>query len=147
VDNGTYSALLGFHYGGAIFASPVGSTPGSCGNAVDSPCLNLSQFVPSELASGLGTIGRNTVYGPHFFNVDLALMKSVALGERVNFSFGARAYNVFNHPNFDQPVGDISNSRFGSIMETVGSPTSLMGAFVGAGSSPRFVEIRGMLRF
>jgi hypothetical protein len=147
VDNGTYSALLGFNYGGAIFASPVGSVPASCGAAVDAPCLSASQFVSSAAASGLGTIGRNTVYGPHFFDVDLALMKSVTLGERVSFSFGAQFYNVFNHANFDQPVGDIGSSLFGLTQQTVGPPTSLLGAFVGAASSPRFVELKGMLRF
>ena len=147
VDTGTYGALLGFKYAGAIFASPVASVPGSCGAAVDSPCLTASQFVSSAEASTLGTIGRNTVYGPHFFDVDLALMKNVALGEHVTFSFGAQAYNVFNHPNFDQPVGDIASPLFGSTVATVGPPTSLLGAFQGAGSSPRFVEIRGILRF
>jgi hypothetical protein len=147
VDSGTYAALLGFNYQGAIFASPVARVPASCGAAVDSPCLNTSQFVSSAEASGFGTIGRNTVYGPHFFDVDLALMKSVALGEHVTFSFGAQAYNVFNHPNFDQPEGDIASSVFGSAVATVGPPTSLLGAFNGAGSSPRFVAIRGMLRF
>ena len=120
---------------------------GSCGNAVDSPCLNASQFVSSADASSFGTIGRNTIYGPHFFDVDLALMKSVALGERVTFSFGAQAYNIFNHPNFDQPVGDIASPLFGSTIATVGPPTSLLGAFNGAGSSPRFVEIKGTVRF
>ena len=147
VDSGTYLALTGFKYVGAIFASPVASVPRSCGNAVDSPCLNVSQFVPSALASGFGTIGRNTVYGPHFFDVDLALMKSVALGERVSFSFGARAYNAFNHPNFDQPVGDIASPLFGSTVREVGAPTSLLGAFTEGVNSPRFVEIKGMLRF
>lgn len=147
VDNGTFGALVGLNYEGAIFASPVASVPRSCGEAVDSPCLNVAGFVPSADASGFGTIGRNTVYGPHFFDVDLALMKSVALGEHANFSFGAQAYNVFNHPNFDQPVADIASPLFGSTVATVGPPTSLLGAFTGAGSSPRFVEIKGTVRF
>jgi hypothetical protein len=147
VDTATSGALNGFNYVGTIFASPLASAPRACGKALDSPCLNASQFVPSALASGFGTIGRNTVYGPHFFDVDLALMKSVPLGERVSFSFGARAYNAFNHPNFDQPVGDISSSLFGLTVGVVGTPTSLLGAFTEAGSSPRFVEIKGMLRF
>ncbi len=147
VDSGTYGALLGFNYGGAIFASPVASVPRSCGAAVDSPCLNTSQFVASADASGFGTIGRNTIYGPHFFDVDVALMKSVAIGEHARFSFGAQAYNVFNHPNFDQPVGDIASPLFGTTVASVGPPTSLLGAFVGAGSSPRFVELKGTLRF
>jgi hypothetical protein len=79
--------------------------------------------------------------------VDLALMKDVAIGEHVTFSFGAQAYNAFNHTNFDQPVNDISNPQFGSSIAAVGPPTSLLGSFVGAGSSPRFVEIKALVRF
>jgi hypothetical protein len=92
-------------------------------------------------------MGRNSIYGPHFFDVDMALMKDIAITERVKFSFGAQAYNLFNHTNFDQPVNDISNPQFGSSIAAVGPPTSLLGSFVGAGSSPRFVEIKAVVRF
>jgi hypothetical protein len=75
------------------------------------------------------------------------VMKEIRLKERLTFSFGAQAYNALNHPNFDQPVNDISNPNFGSSTASVGPPTSLLGSFVGAGSSPRFIEIRGIVRF
>jgi hypothetical protein len=97
--------------------------------------------------TGFGTMGRNSVYGPHFFDVDIALMKDIRIKERLTFSFGAQAYNAFNHVNFDQPVGDISNPNFGSSINAVGPPTSILGSFVGAGNSPRFLELRTILRF
>ena len=151
IDNSALAPLLGSNFSPVqyIFASPVTSVPGTCTSAVNSPCLSPSQFAPpaNGAPSGFGTIGRNSVYGPHFFDTDIALMKDVALGEHVTFSFGAQAYNVFNHPNFDQPVSDISNPQFGSSISTVGPPTGILGSFVGAGSSPRFVEIKGALRF
>ncbi len=154
-DGAATGTLEGYNYGTgtapAIFASPLTALPSSCTNAVNSPCLSTSQFAPSAAVTGFptgfGTGGRNTIYGPHFFDVDIALSKSIALGEHVNFTFGAQAYNAFNHTNFDQPVADISNPQFGSSIAAVGPPTSLLGSFVGAGSSPRFVEIRGVLRF
>jgi len=71
----------------------------------------------------------------------------VKIGEHLGFQFGFQAYNALNHTNFDQPVNDISNPNFGSSIAAVGPPTSLLGSFVGAGSSPRFVEIKGTLRF
>ncbi len=93
-------------------------------------------------------MGRNSIYGPHFFDVDMALMKDVRIKENVVFSFGAQAYNVFNHPNFDNPVADIANPLFGSSTAEVAPPTSLLGAFVpGTAASPRFIEIKGILRF
>jgi len=106
-------------------------------------------FAPAANGSptGFGTMGRNSVYGPNFWDVDAALTKEVRIKEHVTFSFGAQAYNLFNHANFDQPVNDISNPQFGSSIATVGPPTSLLGSFVGAGSSPRFLEIKGTVRF
>jgi hypothetical protein len=156
IDSSALAPLLGLNYGapgggldGAIFASPAAKIPGTCTSAVNSPCLTTSQFAPAAngAPTGFGTIGRNSIYGPHFFDADISLMKDVAITEHVSFSFGANAYNAFNHPNFDQPVNDISNPQFGHSTAAVGPPTSLLGSFVGAGSSPRFVEIKGMIRF
>jgi hypothetical protein len=152
IDNSALGTLLGYNYGnnGGIFASPVGRVPGSCPSAVNSPCLNPSQFAPAAngVPTGFGTIGRNSIYGPHFFDLDLALMKDIRIKERVTFSFGAQAYNALNHPNFDNPVADVSNPLFGTSVAEVAPPTGLLGAFVpGTAASPRFVEIKGVIRF
>ncbi len=151
IDGSASGALGGYNFDGPIFATPTTGLPSACTNAVNTPCLTTSQFAPSVAAtgipSGFGTIGRNSVYGPHFFDTDLSLMKEIAITEKIKFSFGAQAYNLFNHPNFDQPVNDISNPEFGYSTNTVGSPTSILGSFLGAGDSPRFVEIRGNVRF
>jgi len=151
VDNSALGALLGSNYNGVIFASPVAKVSGSCTSAVNSPCLTTAQFAPSAAVTGFptgfGTMGRNAIHGPHFFDVDIALMKDVQIREHLTFSFGAQAYNAFNHANFDEPVNDISSSLFGSSIAAVAPPTSLLGSFVGAGSSPRFVEIKGIIRF
>ncbi len=149
VDSSAVAPLFGLNYNGTIFASPVTNVPGTCTSAVNSPCLTTGQFAPAAngAPTGFGTGGRNSIHGPHFFDTDIALMKDVAIGEHLTFSFGAQAYNAFNHTNFDQPVNDISNPQFGSSIAAVGPPTSLLGSFVGAGSSPRFVEIKGIIRF
>jgi Carboxypeptidase regulatory-like domain/TonB dependent receptor len=150
VDNSALGPLEGTNYNGVIFASPTGPVPGTCTSAVNTPCFNTSQFAPAASGSptGFGTMGRNSIYGPHFFNVDIALMKEIRIRERLTFSFGAQAYNAFNHPNFDQPVNDISNPLFGSSVAVVGPPTSILGSFVSGGAaSPRFVELKGVVRF
>ncbi len=155
VDGSAVGTLTGYNYGdpsgnAAIFASPLTNVPSTCTSAVNSPCLSTSQFAPAAngVPTGFGSIGRNSIYGPHFFDVDMALMKEIRIKERLAFSFGAQAYNVFNHPNFDNPVADISNPLFGTSTAEVAPPTSLLGAFVpGTAASPRFVEIKGVLRF
>jgi hypothetical protein len=149
---GPFNYSPGNPFAAAIFATPAANIPSSCGSgAVNTPCFTTSQFAPSVaitgVPTGFGTIGRNSIFGPNFFDVDLSLMKDVKLTEKVTFSFGAQAYNLFNHANFDQPEGNISSPEFGSIINTVGPPTSLLGSFLGAGNSPRFLEIRGVVRF
>jgi hypothetical protein len=150
VDSGALGILEAQNYGTvgtAILASAAGSFPTSCGSgAVNTPCYNTSQFTAPT--NGFGTLGRNIMRGPDFVDMDLALMKSIRIKERLTFSFGAQAYNIANHPNFDQPVGDLANPNFGRIEAEVAPPTSILGAFVpGTAASPRFVEIKGMIRF
>jgi hypothetical protein len=150
IDTSAEAPLAGLNNGGPIFASPVTAVPTACGaGAVSTACLSTGMFAPpaNGMPTGFGTMGRNAIYGPNFFDVDLAVMKDVKITEHVLFSFGAQAYNLFNHSNFDQPVNDISNPQFGFSIATVGPPTSLLGSFVGAGSSPRFLEIKGVVRF
>ena len=153
VDGSALSPLLGLNYAnpGGFPASAAGYVPQSCPGGVNSTCLTTSQFAPPANGSptGFGNMARNSIYGPHFFDVDIALMKDIRIKERLTFSFGAQAYNAFNHPNFDNPVNDISNTGlFGTTIAEVAPPTSLLGAFVpGTAASPRFLEIKGVIRF
>jgi hypothetical protein len=50
-------------------------------------------------------VGRNSVYGPHFFNTDLSVMKSFPIHEAVSIQFRMDAYNVFNYISFGSPSG------------------------------------------
>ncbi|PYY13184.1 MAG: hypothetical protein DMG60_22475 [Acidobacteria bacterium] len=47
--------------------------------------------------------GRNTAQGPSFWNLDSGLLKNFKLTERFNIQFRAEAFNVLNHPNFNNP--------------------------------------------
>ena len=81
--------------------------------------LNLSAFkVPCTLdpsgdgsaASCLpgtqhfGSLGRNSLVGPGYANLDLSLFKTTPLGEQVKLQFRAEVFNVLNHPNFSSPL-------------------------------------------
>lgn len=148
VDTGATSNLNNYSgtLGPDLLATPVAGVSTSCGrSAIDTPCFTSSDFIST--GTGFGAQGRNSFRGPQFFDMDLSLMKDVAITERVSFSFGAQAFNVLNHPNFDQPVNDLANPQFGTITTSVGTPTSILGAFVGGGNAPRFIEIKGTLRF
>lgn len=154
IDGSATGALGSYNYIGSIFATPTTYiSSNSCGaGAVNTPCLTQSQFAPAYgttgALTGFGTAGRNSLRGPDFVDVDLAIMKDIRIKERLTFSFGAQATNLLNHPNFDNPFGDVSNSAlFGSVINTVSPPTGILGSFLGAGGSPRFVEIKSLIRF
>jgi hypothetical protein len=78
---------------------------------------HASQFAPSPTT--FGTIPRNSFRGPGYFNTDLGLKKTFRLTERFGFTLGANAYNILNHPNFANPVSDLSSSAFGTIINAV----------------------------
>jgi hypothetical protein len=156
IDSGTTGVLNGFNYGPAlgmdVFAnSAVG--PLACTSAATSvPCLTPTEFSSPTGPGGIATFGaqrRNQVYGPRFFDTDLTLMKTIPIPhwEGAKFQFGAQAFNILNHPNFDQPIGDVANPQFGSIVRTVGDPTSIFGSFLGGDSSPRALQIKGLITF
>jgi len=112
---------------------------------VDSACLTASQFAPSPTT--FGTIPRNSFRGPGYFNTDLGLKKTFRLTERFGLTLGANAYNILNHPNFANPVSDLSSSAFGTIINAVQPPTSPYGAFAAAATDARIVQVMGKITF
>jgi len=51
-----------------------------------------------------GSSARNGFYGPHYRNVDFSFAKETKLTERVAVKLGVDFFNVFNHPNFANPL-------------------------------------------
>ncbi|MDE1156616.1 MAG: TonB-dependent receptor [Acidobacteriaceae bacterium] len=71
-----------------------------------------------------GTEKRNAVRGPHFTNLDVAVVRDFSVWRETIFQFRVEAFNVANHPNFYNPAGtatkyDPTNlGSFGSISNT-----------------------------
>jgi len=58
-----------------------------------------------------GTFGLNPwLYGPRYFNEDIAITKAIPLTERFRLTFQSEFLNAFNHPNFGPTPGVNSNS-------------------------------------
>ena len=155
VDGNETGTLAAFNYGGNlsgtgafVFANNLGGAPSSCGSgAVNTPCFTAAMFSPAT--AGFGAQRRNQFYGPRYFDTDLAVMKNfkVPHWEHARFGIGAQLFNLFNHPSFDQPSGDIANPNFGKIISTVNTPTSILGSFLGGDASPRLIQFRASLTF
>ena len=66
----------------------------------------------------LGTYGntpRTVCCGPGIANVDMTIEKATKIGERVNTLFRVDFFNLFNHTQFYNPVGDATSLQFGQV--------------------------------
>ncbi|MBZ5719307.1 MAG: carboxypeptidase regulatory-like domain-containing protein [Acidobacteriia bacterium] len=50
-----------------------------------------------------GNLGRNSLKGPTFKELNFSVFKDTALTERLNMQIRAEFFNLFNHPNFANP--------------------------------------------
>ena len=60
----------------------------------------------------IGNAGRNTYFGPKFYNTDMALQKSFDIWEKVQVKFRFDAYNAVNHINPSNPGGNIVGTQY-----------------------------------
>jgi Carboxypeptidase regulatory-like domain/TonB dependent receptor len=65
---------------------PAMTTNGSVSGVFSRPYLD--QF---------GTVGRNSYYGPSFFNTDVSIMKNIPIHENITAQFRMDAFNFFNY--------------------------------------------------
>ncbi len=73
--------------------------------------LNPNAFsVPSTPRQG--TEGRNDIPGFGLTQVDLSIARKFPLRNRLNLQFRADAFNLFNHPNFTNPLAYVEFGTF-----------------------------------
>ncbi len=64
--------------------------------------MNPAAFV--QPADGtFGNLGRNAIFGPHFWDLDFAVTKNTRIRERMDLQLRFEFFNIFNHPNFALP--------------------------------------------
>jgi len=92
-------------------------------NATDDtapPCSAGAQFECFEpsLLGTLGTAKRTICCGPHLSNTDFAILKTIPITENTHVDFRAEFFNIFNHTQFFNPDGNVSDgSQFGQITQ------------------------------
>lgn len=133
----------------SVFGANCSST------AVNTACLQKSAFATYASNSGVaapiqadwGNIAPNSFYGPGYFDIDTQLTRDFHITERARLTFGLSAYNLLNHPNFQNPSGSISSGSFGKITSTVTPPTSIYGSFQSGTVSGRVLVLMGRFTF
>lgn len=92
--------------------------------------LNFS-IVPGE--------GYNSFYGPGVEDIDFSVARAVKVSERMNLKFSAEAFDLFNHPNFQQNAVDnvqYTTAQIGSTNNWTATPNPHFGA--GLAMAPRY---------
>lgn len=112
------------------------------------PTLPGGGTITQPVQTNFGNVARNSVYGPHYSDVDVNLYKDVFKRGDLAFQVGAQAYNVLNHVNFAQPNGNASNlSALGQISGDINAPTSPYGSSQQPTVAGRVLVLQGRLLF
>jgi hypothetical protein len=89
------------------------------GRAADIVHDPSSWFNPCAFAAAngrFGTAGRNSILGPGFNNFDISMTKTITYpNEGRRFEVRFEFFNVFNHPNFDNPDRSYDSPTFGRV--------------------------------
>jgi outer membrane receptor protein involved in Fe transport len=91
--------------------------------------FNAAAFAMPALGT-FGNMGRNAVYGPGQYNIDLSIIKTTKVTERATFEFRWEMFNAFNHANLGNPNVTYNSSAFGRIDTVTGPRIMQLGAKV-----------------
>ncbi len=112
IDNSnTGRSSLGF--GANDRPNVVGSA--AAANPAPNQWFNTAAFSMPAFGT-FGNAGRNTLEGPGYQNVNLALLKQLHLPGRARVQLRAEAFNLLNRTNFDLPDNFFGSPTFGQIL-------------------------------
>jgi hypothetical protein len=124
----------------------INNTPGAVAAGCPDGSQSIGPFCPPPTdASGnplrQGDLPRNFLRGFAATQWDLAVHRNFPIRESLKLQFRAEMFNVLNHPNFGQPIGDISDPSFGQSTQMLGQ--SLNANNLGAGALSPLYQIGG----
>ncbi len=84
----------------------------------------FAQVCPNNVTAGCaaagtyGNISRNSFRGPKDFQLDAQLSRTFMFREQLGMDLRLEAFNMINHPNFNNPTSTLTSSTFGQISGT-----------------------------
>ncbi len=114
---------VAFYNDGNSWNRPDRVCNGSISNWTVQEYMNPACFVQPPTGE-LGNADRTPLFGPGFVNTDFSAIKNfpIPLREGMSLQFRAEFFNIFNQPQFGQPLTDIGSPGFGVINSTVNNP-------------------------
>ncbi len=120
----------------------VGVSQYGSGSGPDNFLNGAAYSMPA--AGTFGNLGRSTFYGPSYKQIDFSVLKKTRLTEKKNLEFRAEFFNLFNHPNFDEPNSFWGTDGSGKVFSSFGQIFNTLGRTLGVGTSR---QIQLALRF
>jgi hypothetical protein len=105
-----------------------------CGGAVQTGC-----FFNIPSAGSVGNLGRNAFTGPGYTDFDFSLQKNFPIAEGKKFQLRADVFNIFNHPNFALPNGNLQLVRDPATSVVTSSRTA--GTITSVNGNPRLMQL------
>jgi hypothetical protein len=96
---------------------------------------------PADNTGTYGDAGRNIMRGPEQFNIDMSLIKHTRLG-RFNLELRAEAFNLLNHPQFQNPQRSVNAANAAQISAMLQNPACAL-----CGTTERNVQFAAKLSF
>jgi hypothetical protein len=72
-------------------------------------------FAVNTVLGTFGTANRRFFHGPGFNNTDFGFLKRTQIHENYAFDLRVEFFNIFNHAQFMNPTGNISDPNFGIV--------------------------------
>jgi hypothetical protein len=113
--------------------------------------INAGAF-SAPITARQGTLGRNALRGFSACQDDLSLRRQFALRERLRLQARADVFNIFNHPNFGNPVNYLTSPMFGQSTQMLARSLGTGGQSGGFSplyqiGGPRSIQIALKLQF
>jgi len=113
--------------------------------------FNRAAFTPPP-SGQQGNFGRNVLRGFGASQADIAIQRQFLFTERLRLNFRSEFFNIFNHPNFGRPIGDLTSPQFGYSTQTLASSLGSGGANGGFNplyqiGGPRSIQLALKLQF
>jgi Carboxypeptidase regulatory-like domain/TonB dependent receptor len=107
--------------GGGLQRGNIVSNPNSGAAHTVGDWFNSSAFAIPGIGN-YGDAGLNALRGPDFKDVDFSVLRLFTFTEKVKLQFRAELFDLFNHPNYNNPNLSLDGGSFNQITSTVGGP-------------------------
>jgi hypothetical protein len=107
--------------------------------------FNPNAFTPAPYGT-YGNLGRGVFNGPGLAEVDLSVLKNIAVTERIKLQFRAEFFNLLNHTNYASPNTTVfTNTGTAAAPNYTASPTA--GLITNLATTPRQIQFGLKLMF